>query len=167
MTDFRANVQRAASGVLEPGEPVLATVRAMTEHVGVAALGGLLLILALSVEKRNLARDHGFPAATNMLLAASDRRVLVLRRGSFNRTGRFLGDIQFGRLRRVSVDRQGLNKGLRFVFDTGANVAFTTYRTDHPDQFTETLNRAIEARLALSPTPPPPPVIPVVPPPPT
>jgi len=166
VADQRARIQREASAVLQPGEPILAAVRATTQHVGVGALGGLLMVLALSVEQRNIARDSGFPAATNMLLAATDRRLLVFRRGSFSRSGRFLADIQFGRLRRVSMDGQGLNKGLRFVFDTGASVAFTTYRTDHPDRFIETVNRAIDTRLALVPPIPPRPTIPLVLPPP-
>ena len=67
----------------------------------------------------------------------------------------------------MSVERHGLNKGLRFVLDTGADVTFTTYRTDHPDGFAGTVNRAITARLLEVPVVVPPAPIPAIPPPPT
>jgi Bacterial PH domain len=164
--DHRAKIQRASSQVLQPGEKVLAAVRAAAESSPIGALGGLVTILALAANDRDHARDQGFPASLSMILAVTDRRLLVFRQALFNGTPKFQGGVPFEAVRRVMVQRRGLSPRLRFVMASGAEVTFTTYRLDHPERFAQALNRAREAWAAVAPALPPPPATPVVPPPP-
>jgi len=165
VTDHRARIQGAASAVLEPGEPVLAATRAATEGSALGILGGVALILALSAEHRSRANAQGFPASMNMILAVTDRRLLVFQARSLRRA-RFRGEVAFDQLRDISVQRRGLSPRLRFELASGAEVRFTTYRTDHPEAFAEAANRARRARVESSLAVPPPPAIPAVLPPP-
>jgi hypothetical protein len=80
VADHRARLQRDGRRVLQPGERVLATVRAATEGSVVGALGGALVLLVLAADQRRSAEAEGFPASMNMVLAVTDRRLLVFRR---------------------------------------------------------------------------------------
>jgi hypothetical protein len=161
--DHRGKIHRASRPWLQPGETVLAAVRAAAESSPIGALGGLVTILALAANERDHARDQGFPASLSMILAVTDRRVLVFRPGFFNTSPKLQGVVPFEALRGVTVQRRGLSPRLRFVMASGAEVTFTTYRRDHPEPFAQTLNGAREAwgEPAFPPPPPVPPPAPV------
>jgi hypothetical protein len=137
--------------VLQPGERVLAAVRAVPEGSALGALGGLITVLVLASERRREAEASGFPASRSMLLAVTDRRVLVFRNSVFHRLLIFRGEVPFESLQRATVDRRGLNLELRFLMSSRAQVCFTTYRLDHPQEFTQVLNRALQERAHLLP----------------
>jgi len=166
VADYRAQIQRKNRAVLQPGERVLATARAAVEGPPLALLGGAALMLALSSDRRIQAEAKGFPAAMNMLLAVTDRRLLVFRRLFLRRSHGFRGELPFEALHSSTVERRGMSPRLRFVLASGAEFTFTAYRLDHPDEFVRVLNEARRtgtvsaARVSL------PPQIPVVPPPP-
>ena len=140
--------------------------RAATEGSALGILGGVALILVLSAEHKRRANAQGFPASANMVLAVTDRRLLVFEARSLRRAHRFRGEVAFDQIRDASLQRRGLSPRLRFELASGAEVRFTTYRTDHPDTFVEAVNRAREARVGSSPTIPAPPATPALPPPP-
>jgi hypothetical protein len=169
MTDHRARVERHARGLLAPGEPVIAAVRAATDGADVGVLlFGLGGALAHAAKTRDEAEEMGFPASTNMVVAATDRRLLIFRNTLFDRALVFRGEVRFESLQRVTL-RRGLNAQLRFELIPRGVVVFTTYRLDHPDGFVRAVNDAIDAHARLHPvavdaTPGPP--LPFPPPPP-
>jgi hypothetical protein len=166
LADYRAKIQRKHQAVLQPGERVLATARAAAEGSPLAALGGLTTLLVVSAEARSQANAQGFPASMQMLLAVTDRRLLVFRTSALLRRHGLRGEVPFEALRDVSLERRGLSPRLRFVLLSGAVITFTTYRLDHPDEFVRVLNDAREARIPGGPPFPPPPTMAVVVPPP-
>ena len=167
MGDFRKRVLHAGRDVIQPGEPVLATVRAATEGSPLGALGGVLLLTVLAADARSDAEAKGFPASMNMILAVTDRRLLVFRRRLFGRTGSrsFRGHVPLEWLSGVTLERRGLSPRLRFALTSGVEVTFTTYRVDRPNVFVETVDQARQAWSHIAP-PIPPSAPPVVPPPP-
>jgi hypothetical protein len=165
MADYRSAIQRRCQAVLQPGERVLATVRAAAEVSTMGLLGGIPALLALSIDARREAEARGFPAATRMVLAATDRRLLVLPL-KVRRPKVLRGAMPLEALKTVTVELRGLNPRLRFVMASGAEVTFTTYRLDHPDEFVRVLNTARERWTPPVPTIPSLPAAPVVPPPP-
>jgi hypothetical protein len=165
MADYRAKIQRKGQAVLQPGEQVLATSRAAVEGPSVGVVGGLPTVLALTASKRSRVEAQGFPASMNMILAVTDRRVLVFRRLFLRQRYAFRGEVPFAALQSVSVERRGLSPRLRFVLASGAELMFTTYRLDHPDEFVRILNQGCRAWALVAPRVRPP-AIPVVPPPP-
>jgi len=164
LADYRAKIQRQGQAVLQTGESILATARAAVDGSPFAILGGLPAVLALSLSERSDARAKGFPASGQMVLAVSDRRLLVFELPVFRRPPKFRGEVPFEALENVSL-RGGLNPRFRFVLASGAEVTFTTYRLDHPEEFTRVLNRARQTRAA-APSVAQSPSTPVVPPPP-
>jgi hypothetical protein len=166
MADYRARLQRAGKHVLQPGEPILAAVRAATEGSPLGALGGVVVLLALSADHRDRAKEQGFPASMNMILGTTDRRLLVFRASVLHRLPALLGEVPFEGLQDVRVERRGMSPRLRFVLASGAELTFTTYRLDKPERFVEALHRARAARPKSGSSVPPPLPIPVVPPPP-
>jgi hypothetical protein len=162
MADYRAKIQRKNKPLLEPGERVLATVRAAIEGPPLAMLGGAALVLALSADARIDAEAKGFPAAINMLLAVTDRRLLVFRRLFLRRSHGFRGQLAFEALGSANLERRGMSPRLHFVLASGAELTFTTYRLDHPDEFIRILNSTRQTATAVR--VPSPPTIPVVPP---
>jgi hypothetical protein len=166
LADYRAKIQRKNQDVLQPGERVLATARAAAEGSPLAAVGGLPTILAFAAEARGQAAAQGFPASMQMVLAVTDRRLLVFRTLVLRRRHRLQGAVPFEALRVVSLERRGLSPRLRFVLMSGAVLTFTTYRLDHPDEFVRVLNSARDARFPGGPPVPSPQKMPVVVPPP-
>ena len=152
--------------MLQPGEPVLATARAAVEASPLGLLGGIPAILALSAEQRSQAVARGFPASGQMVLAVTDRRLLVFDMPAFRQRPKLRGEVPFEVLQDAVLQRGGLNSRFRFVLRSGGEVTFTTYRLDHPEEFIQVLNRAHHARALAVPEMPEAPQIPVVPPPP-
>jgi hypothetical protein len=116
VADYRTRIERAHRALLHQGEPILATVRAAAEGSPLGALsgllgalGGLVVLFALAVDRRNDLR-------------------------------------------------------LRFILESSAEITFTTYRLDHPDEFVRVLNRAREEWKLVAPPVSSPTSIPVVPP---
>jgi hypothetical protein len=151
LADYRAKIQRKNQAVLQPGERVLATARAAAEGSPLAALGGLTALLVVSAHSRSQANAQGFPASMQMLLAATDRRLLVFRTSTLLRRHKLRGEVPFEALRDVSLERRGLSPRLRFVLASGADLSFTTYRLDHPDEFVRVLNEVRAAHVVAAP----------------
>jgi hypothetical protein len=164
LADYRAKIGKSRS-VLQSGEPVLATVRAAVEGSPLGVLGGIPALLAVSSVERSHAVAQGFPASRQMVLAVTDRRLLVFRTRSLRRRLEFRGEVPFEALHAVSL-HPGLSPRLRFVLSSGAELTFTTYRLDHPNEFIRVLNRARQDRTPAAPGIPKPAPIPVIPPPP-
>jgi len=164
VADHRARIQRAGRGLLQPGEPVLASVRAAAEGSPLGALGGLVVLIALAADQRSRAEDQGFPASMQMVLAVTDRRLVVFRKSLFPL--RFRGELPLEAIQAVSVERRGMSPRLRFVLSSRAELTFTTYRLDHPDEFVRAFEQAREDRtrvvsprslsMAIPAAPPPP-----------
>jgi hypothetical protein len=123
-------------------------------------------MLALSSDRRIQAEAKGFPAAMNMLLAVTDRRLLIFQRLFLRRSHGFRGELPFEALGSATVERRGMSPRLRFVLASGAEVTFTTHRFDHPQEFIRILNSARQTGTVSPARVSPPPPIPAVPPPP-
>ena len=141
MADYRAKIQRKSQALLRTGEPVLATVRATVEGSPIGALGGLPALLALAADQRSHVEAQGFPASMHMVLAVTDRRLLVFRL-AFGRLHGLRGEVPLDTLHGASLERRGLSPRLRFVLASGAEMTFTTYRLDHPDEFIRVVKEA-------------------------
>jgi len=162
--DYRGKIERKAQNLLHPGEHVLATVRAAPVGSPLAAAGGLVVLAIVSTQRAKTAQEQGFPASSGMVLAVTDRRLLVFRQ---NFGLKYRGELPLEKIRGVSLERRSLGLRLRFVLSSRAEVTFSTYRADHPDQFVEAVNRAVQARVPVTPpdatarptpaVPPPPP----------
>jgi hypothetical protein len=128
---------------LGPDERFLAVVRA-TPGTSVAwlALGLLVRAIMNSAWTQRVAQS-GFPGAESMLVALTDRRVVVFRRADF--TGRVrnaLGSFPLERLRDVRVEK----KRLHFDFRDAAPVVVNVGRGDDPRSFAEHARTAIAQR---------------------
>jgi hypothetical protein len=159
-------IQRAGTEVLRPGEPILANVRAAAETSSLGLLGGAVVQAFLAGDERRRVEGLGFPAASNMILGVTDRRLLVFRAPFLFTRPRFRGEVPFEWLQGAFIERRGMSPRVRFVLSSGVEVTFTTYRRDHPDAFVRILNRAREARPMTTPPIAQPHSQPVVPPPP-
>ncbi len=166
MADHRAKIERAARGILHPAEQVLATVRAVPKTSPVGLLGGVVVQAVLVSEERRRVEELGFPASSSMVLAVTNRRLLVFRTPSLGASAKFKGEVPYGRLRGVEVDRRGLNASLRFFLEPRGEVSFTTYRRDHLEAFVDALTRSHRAWSTTAVPAAPTPSIPAVPPPP-
>jgi hypothetical protein len=154
VAEHRARVERVAGKLVEPGESVLAAIRAASEGSALGAVGGIPLLLLLAADQRAENKTLGFPSATNMVLAATDRRLLVFRNAIFNRALTYLGDVPFEAVQAVTIERRPRGPRLRFEMTSRAHVEFTAYRLDRPEGFVRTVNQAIEARRAQVPARP-------------
>ena len=149
-------------GRLEPGEHVLATARAAVATSPVSLLGGAVVAAALAADERSKLRSLGFPAATQMVLGLTGRRLLVFKRRFLSRRpGRLTGYLPVARLTDMSLERRNLQRHLWITLDGGTTIKLVTYKADRPERMTEAFRRvraeAPVAQRAYDPVVPPPP----------
>jgi len=144
----------------------VATVRAVIEAPSLSVIGGIPAILASSAAQKRRVVAQGFPASGQMVLAVTDRRLLVFQMPVFHQRPKLQGEVPFESLRAVSLDRAGLSPKLRFVLASGAEVTFATYRLDRPEEFVRVLDRAFQTQAFTDAQDSQPPPVPAIPPPP-
>lgn len=146
MSDPRVGLQRHAASVLAPGEPLLASVRAMPVgpfggSMGVfagAAMGAVVQSIATSRSVKQAALSR-FPLAGRMVVAISDRRILIWQTGGFlgGTITKFLGQIPLGRISRIDAESAPGRSMLTFVLSDAPPVTMEADKRDGTERFVE------------------------------
>jgi hypothetical protein len=146
-------------GVLVPGETLLASVRATPVgpfggSMGIfagAVVGAVVQSIAVSrsVKQASLSR---FPLAGRMVIAITDRRLLVWQLGGLlgGSITRFLGPVPLGRIGRVELDSVPGRSMLTFVMRDAPPVGVETDKRDTPQGFVQAFHRSSAGGAAPS-----------------
>ncbi|HEV8419907.1 MAG TPA: hypothetical protein VGR13_00985 [Actinomycetota bacterium] len=143
---------RHAVSVLAPGEHLLAAVRAMPVglfggSMGVfagAAMGAVIQSIAISRSVKRAALSR-FPLAGRMVVAITDRRILIWQMGGLlgGTITRLLGQVPLGRISRLELESvPGRNK-LVFVLRDAPVVTVEADKRDASDRFVEAFRRSV------------------------
>jgi hypothetical protein len=161
LSDHRLELQRHAARVLAPDEHVLAAVRAMPVglyggSMGIysgAVVGAVVRSVAVSQAVKRAALSR-FPLAGRMVIAMSDRRILIWQTRSFvhGAIGRLLGQIPLSRLSTVEVETVAGRSRLIFVFRDARAVTIEADTRDDPQRFVEAYRRWIAPQPSSGPS---------------
>jgi hypothetical protein len=127
--------ERAAGTSLAPGERVLACVRAQPRGAAFSAVAGLVVHSLVLRRRRAEAEASRFPVARSMLIALTDRRLLIWRRsGLAGRSGVLLGEVLLTRVAHVSVEGRVGSHTLTFHLVDAPAVTVEVLRRDQPER---------------------------------
>jgi hypothetical protein len=127
--------ERAAGTGLAPGERVLACVRAQPRGAALSAVAGLVVHSLVLRRRRVEAEASGFPVARSMLIALTDRRLLIWRRSGLGRRGgTLLGEVLLTRVAHVSIEGRVGSHNLTFHLVDAPAVTVEVLRRDQPER---------------------------------
>jgi hypothetical protein len=149
---YRVELPRHAAGVLAPGELLLASARAMPVgpfggSMGVfagAAMGAVIQSIAISRSVKRAALSR-FPLAGRMVVAISDRRILIWRMGGLlgGTITTLLGHVPLSRIARVELESVPGRSKLMFVLRDAPVVTIEADKRDAPDRFVEAFRQSV------------------------